>query len=246
MFGPIKKDPSSVYEQVLKQLTAAIMHGDLKPGDRLPSERKLSEMMGVSRTSLREALKMLAAAGMVSIKHGQGVYITEKDSPSNVLINFALKNYIDDNTVRDLFELRKLLETQNAIWACERAESEELENLSEIVDQTIDALQDTKYDLLILARQDSEFHTKLAEATGNKVIVRVMHDLLDLLNDVRCRPLSIPDRPFKSLNEHKEIVEALKARDVDKVKEKMLVHLNNVEAELLKSKARKNGKSMKN
>lgn len=234
MFGPIKRDPTSVYEQVLKQLTAAIMHGDLKPGDKLPSERNLSEMMGVSRTSLREALKMLAAAGMVNIKHGQGVFITEKDSPTNVLINFAVKNNIDENTVRDLFELRKLLETQNAVWACQRADTSVINNLSEIVDHTIDALHYTKDDFVILARQDSEFHTKLAEATGNKVIVRVMHDLLDLLNDVRCQALSIPDRPFKSLSEHKEIVEAIKTGDIDLVKGKMLLHLNNVEAELLK------------
>ncbi|NLT95297.1 MAG: FadR family transcriptional regulator [Clostridia bacterium] len=236
MFGPIKRDPTSVYEQVLKQLTAAIMHGDLKPGDKLPSERSLAEMMGVSRTSLREALKMLAAAGMVNIKHGQGVFISEKGSPFNVLIKFAGKVNIDDDTVRDLFELRKLLETQNAVWACQRAENSVIDNLSEIVEQTLNSLNDTKDDLVILARQDSEFHTKLAEATGNKVIVRVMHDLLDLLNDVRCQTLSIPDRPLKSLNEHKEIVEALKSRSVDLVKEKMLVHLNNVEAELLKNR----------
>jgi len=136
--------------------------------------------------------------------------------------------------LRDLFELRKLLETQNAIWACQRADKVLIDNLSQVVDQTINALQDTKDDLVILAKQDNEFHTKLAEATGNKVIVRVMHDLLDLLNDSRCQALSIPDRPFRSLNEHKEIVEALKIRDTNIVKEKMLYHLNNVEAELLK------------
>jgi len=234
LFGPIKKDPTSVYERVLKELTRAIIHGDLKPGDKLPSERNLSEMMGVSRTSLREALKMLAAAGMVEIKHGQGVFITEKESTANILRDFADKNFIDAQILRDLFELRKLLETQNAIWACQRADKEQIDNLSLIVEQTINALQDTKDDLIILAKQDSEFHTKLAEATGNKVIVRVMHDLLDLLNDSRCQALSIPDRPLRSLNEHREIVEAIKNRDVNIVKEKMLHHLNNVEAELLK------------
>ncbi|KJS22145.1 MAG: hypothetical protein VR72_07260 [Clostridiaceae bacterium BRH_c20a] len=234
MFGPIKKDPTSVYERILKELTAAIMHGDLKPGDKLPAERSLSEMMGVSRTSLREALKMLAAAGMVEIKHGQGVFITEKESTASILKDFANQNVIDSHTLKDLFELRKLLETQNAIWACQRADNEEIKKLNLLVEKTLNALQDTKDDLVILAKQDSEFHTLLAEATGNKVIVRVMHDLLDLMNDSRCQALSIPGRPFRSLNEHKEIVEALKLRDVEGVKGKMLYHLKNVEAELLK------------
>lgn len=234
MFKPIKKDPSSVYEQILKELTSSIMHGDLKPGDKLPSERNLSEMMGVSRTSLREALKMLAATGMVVIKHGQGVFITEKETPTNLLKDFAGQHFINSKTLSDLFELRKLLETQNAIWACQRAEVDLIDSLAQLVDHTISVLKDNKNDLVILAKQDSEFHTLLAEATGNQVIVRVMHDLLDLLNESRCRALSIPDRPLRSLNEHKEIVEAIKTRDVDIVKEKMLNHLNNVEAELLK------------
>jgi len=110
----------------------------------------------------------------------------------------------------------------------------QINTLSGLVDHTINALKDTKDDLVILAKQDSEFHTLLAEATGNKVIVRVMHDLLDLLNESRCQALSIPERPLRSLNEHKEIVEALKIRDADVVKVKMLHHLKNVEEELLK------------
>ncbi|MGI6225082.1 MAG: FadR/GntR family transcriptional regulator [Peptococcales bacterium] len=233
MFKPIKKDPTSVYEKVLKELTASIMHGDLKPGDKLPSERNLSEMLGVSRTSLREALKMLAASGMVEIKHGQGVFITKKDSSTNFLRDFAKEHFIDNKTLADLFELRKLLETQNAIWACQRADENLIDTLAQLVDHTINALEDNQNELIILARQDSEFHTLLAEATGNEVIVRVMHDLLDLLNESRCQALSIPDRPLKSLKEHKEIVEALKKRDVELVKTKMLYHLNNVEKELL-------------
>ncbi|MDK2824507.1 MAG: GntR family transcriptional regulator, transcriptional repressor for pyruvate dehydrogenase complex [Clostridia bacterium] len=236
MFSPIKKDPTSVYEKILKELTSAIMHGDLKPGDKLPAERNLAEMMGVSRTSLREALKMLAAQGMVEIKHGQGVFITEKETPTNLLKGFAGQKLLDSNTLKDLFELRKLLETQNAVWVCQRGSDEAIISLTRLVEETLSALQKNKDDLIILAKQDSEFHTKLAEASGNKVIVRVMHDLLDLLNESRCQALSIPERPQKSLNEHKDIVEALKLRDVELVKEKMLTHLTNVEAELLKPK----------
>ncbi|MFZ7103646.1 MAG: FadR/GntR family transcriptional regulator [Peptococcaceae bacterium] len=233
MFGPIKKDPSNVYERIIKQLTTAIMHGELKPGDKLPAERTLAEMMGVSRTSLREALKMLEASGMVVIKHGQGVFITEKESSANLLKDFAGKNLIENNTLRDLFELRKLLETQNAIWTCQRGSEEDIYSLNKLVIETLDALQQNKDDLVILAKQDSDFHTKLAEASGNRVIVRVMHDLLDLLNDSRCQALSIPARPQKSLSEHKEIVDALIKRDQALVQEKMLNHLTNVEKELL-------------
>ncbi|MFZ5942973.1 MAG: FadR/GntR family transcriptional regulator [Bacillota bacterium] len=235
MFGPIKKDAANVYERIIKDLTTAIMHGDLKPGDRLPAERNLSEMMGVSRTSLREALKMLAAQGMVEIKHGQGVYITKHESPSNLLKDFAGQNLVDSKTLKDLFELRKLLETQNALWVCTRGKDQDIDVLEMIVEETLHALKDNQDDLVILAKQDNAFHTKLAEATGNLVIVRVMHDLLDLLNDSRCQALSIPQRPHRSLNEHKQIIEALKKRDEQLVKEKMLNHLQNVEREILKN-----------
>lgn len=234
MFTPVKKDPTSVYEKVLLQLKTAIMHGDLKPGDKLPAERTLAEMLGVSRTSIREALKMLAASGMVEIKHGQGVFITEQKSPGNLLLDFFGQNLIDNKTLEDLFELRKLIETQNAIWACQRGSDEDIEDLANLVEKTIKMVHENEQDLVILAKQDSEFHTKLAEASGNKIIVRVMHDLLDLLDESRCHALSIPSRPLKSLLEHQEIVKALKIRDVELVRKKMLLHLTNVEEEMLK------------
>ena len=127
------------------------------------------------------------------------------------------------------------METQTALWACERASEEEISKLAQLVNSTLENLNQNESDLVLLAKQDSQFHTQLAEASGNEVLVRVMHDLLDLLNDSRCQALSIPERPLKSLLEHKEIIEALEARDNQRVQEKMLSHLINVERELLKN-----------
>lgn len=234
IFKPINENPTSVYEKVIAELKKGIMQGELKPGDKLPSERILSGMLGVSRTSLREALKLLEVSGVVSIKHGQGAYITNND-PDEYMKKFISYIFVDEKKIEELFQIRKLIETEAAVWACKKGTDEQLNQIYNLVKETIYIIEkSSKGDLLtVLAKQDGQFHRLLAEAAHNSVLENIMENLLDLLSDSRAKAASIKGRPVKSLKEHLKIAEALMTRDEEKARKAMLEHLENVENDVL-------------
>ncbi|CEP67690.1 Transcription regulator HTH, GntR [Moorella glycerini] len=233
LFQPIYRNPKSVYHRVVDEIKKSIFEGRMKPGDRLPAERELAEMLGVSRTSVREALKMLAAEGLVSIRHGQGAFISEQD-PDEYLKRFASHLPVNRDTVLHLFEVRKVLEPQAARWVAERASQADIQELASMVTTTREQLGRLRSGRLsLLAGHDSNFHYRLAQATGNTVLVRLMHSMLDLLADSRSRSLAIPGRGERSVDEHYEIVKALINRDGEGAAAAMLRHLEDVEEQVV-------------
>lgn len=232
LFQPINRNPKSVYNRVVDEIKKSIFEGKMSPGDRLPAERELAEMLGVSRTSVREALKMLAAEGLVSIRHGQGAFISEQD-PDEYLKRFASHLPVNQDTVLDLFEVRKVLEPQTARWVAERGSQNDIQELASMVTTTREQLGRLRSGRLsLLAGHDSNFHYRLAQATGNTVLVRLMHSMLDLLADSRSRSLAIPGRGERSVDEHYEIVQAILHRDADAAATAMLRHLEDVEEQV--------------
>ncbi|WP_406676194.1 FadR/GntR family transcriptional regulator [Moorella sp. ACPs] len=232
LFQPINRNPKSVYHRVVDEIKKSIFEGRMKPGDRLPAERELAEMLGVSRTSVREALKMLAAEGLVSIRHGQGAFISEQD-PDEYLKRFASHLPVNRDTVLHLFEVRKVLEPQAARWVAERASQTDIQELASMVTTTREHLGRLRSGRLsLLAGHDSNFHYRLAQATGNTVLVRLMHSMLDLLADSRSRSLAIPGRGERSVDEHYEIVKALIKRNGEEAAAAMLRHLEDVEEQI--------------
>ncbi|MBZ4688644.1 MAG: GntR family transcriptional regulator [Clostridiales bacterium] len=234
LFNRINEKPASVHERVIREIKSAIMQGQLKPGDKLPPERELARMLGVSRTSLREALKLLELSGVVTIKHGQGVFISDTNS-SEYLQKLISHIFVDNQKIIELFEIRKVLETQAVVWACEKAEDEEFDEILKLLDNTKKLLKKNKSDYFrILARQDDKFHQMIVSAAGNNVLKLIMQTMLDLLAENREKAASIPQRPEKSLEEHMLIAKSLKKRDVVAAKNTMLRHLENVERDVLK------------
>lgn len=233
IFKPINPNPKSVYHRVVDEIKKSIFEGRLSPGERLPAERVLADMLGVSRTSVREALKMLASEGLVSIRHGQGAFISEQD-PDEYLKKFASHLTVNRETVGHLFEIRKVLEPQAARWVAEKGSEDDIQELTVMVATTMQQLGRLRSSRLsLLAGHDSNFHYRLAQATGNSVLVRLMHSMLDLLADSRSRSLSIPGRGERSVEEHYEIVKALLRRDAGEAAAAMLKHLEDVEKQII-------------
>lgn len=233
MLKPIRGDKRTVYEQIVHVIRSYIVKGDLKPGDKLPSERELAATLNVSRASVREAVKMLSAEGFVEVKHGQGIFISNKENPDTII--HKLDNFsMDEKAVKDFFEVRRVLELQAVEWVIKRASDDNLKNLEDLIKDTKQGLsQKDKGVLLSLAEHDTKFHEFLAEYTGNHVLLRSMHSLLDILSEVRLKCLQIEGRPIKSLDEHEEILEALIERDLSKAKEAMENHIKSVEKDIL-------------
>jgi len=221
MFEPIRNN-GNLSENVVNQIIQAINTGQLKLGDKLPSERDLGEMFSVSRTVIRDGLKTLVGLGVVHIRHGMGAFINIVDQKEDVN-RLASLLQITKGTLEELFQVRKVLESQSVIWCTQNATGADIFELEEIVRKAKD-LEDTAR----LALLDAEFHLKISEAAGNRVLLRLMVNLLDLLGENRVRVIMIPGRQQLSVLDHECIVEAIKARNTELAQRCMLKHLVDV------------------
>jgi GntR family transcriptional regulator, transcriptional repressor for pyruvate dehydrogenase complex len=127
--------------------------------------------------------------------------------------------------LRDLFDVRQVLEAQGAEWAAQRRSAHHVERLRSIVE---DASRHSE-DLNVLSERDAQFHVAVAEASQNLVLVRVMFTLLDLLAAARRESLSIPGRPELSLSQHENVLREIEARNPEEARRAMLEHLTSVE-----------------
>lgn len=208
--------------KVVDRITEAVSRGQLKPGDRLPTEREMAVQFGVSRTAIRDAIKLLAGQGMLEVRRGAGIFISSRE---HVADRFADLLRIREGSIGDLFEIRKLIEVEAAGWAAERGTSEQVERIDAILDQARGA----KGDPATLARLDAEFHLTIAEAARNAVLLRIMQNLLDLLASGRQESLRIKGRPEQSVGEHERIGDAIRQRDAAGARHAMWEHLDSVE-----------------
>ena len=228
-------DSQALSEKIVAQITDAIVKGELKPDDRMPTERDLAVQFNVSRTVIRDSVKILTGRGMLRVKHGSGIFVaTAEEAAPGALNAYSSLLSVGGPTLRDLFEVRKVLETQSARWAATRAKKEHLKRLAEILDDAFGHANASE----ILNNRDAQFHVALAESSGNLVLVRTMLALLDLLAASRQETLSIPGRAQRSLEEHARILACVRERDAEGAQQAMLEHLDSVEHSLAELNSR--------
>ena len=225
-FEAIRRD--KVYEGVAKQIERLILK-KLQPGDKLPSERELAELLRVSRSSIRDAIRSLELMGMVEPRQGAGTIVRQisSDSLTNPLAN-VLKH--KSELIHELLDFRMMLEPQLAARAATRVSDDEVSEMEEILARQEKKLQNGESTI----GEDSEFHYAIALASGNSVVLKVLDTLMDLLRDSRERSLQVEGRPQKSLDGHRRILAALKRHDSDAAKTAMRRHIEDVEEIVLK------------
>jgi GntR family transcriptional regulator, transcriptional repressor for pyruvate dehydrogenase complex len=214
---------NKVYEEVARQLERMILK-KLHPGDKLPSERELAESLGVSRSSIRDAIRSLELVGLVEPRQGSGTVVREisADTVMNPLTN-VLRHKVE--LVMELIDFRKMLEPPLAGRAATHASEEELDEMEDILHR-----QETKFRAGELAiEEDSEFHYAIAMASGNSVVLKILDFVMDLLRETRERSLQTEGRPHKSLAGHRKILAAIKRRDPEAAKAAMRRHIEDVE-----------------
>jgi len=220
-FEAIRKN--RVHEEVAKQLEQLIL-SKLNPGDKLPGERELAEMLSVSRSSIRDAMRRLQLMGLVEPRQGAGTVVREIDHEALVT---PLANVIAHKRqlVGELLDFRKMLEPPMAARAAKNASADEVSRMEEILHR-----QDKKVRNGELAvEEDTEFHYVIAQASGNSVVLKVMDVVMDLLRETRSRSLQSEGRPQKSLAGHKKILSAIKRRDGEGAENAMRQHIRDVE-----------------
>lgn len=216
-----------IYEDIVAQIQGLLADGDLKSRDQLPPERELSERFQVSRASVREAIRALESMGLVEIRSGEGTYISA--SIETLLTPLASAILQQKDVLLDIFEARKIVEPEIASLAAERANPEEVEHLEAILKEQARQIAEGETGV----EADTAFHSTLAQAAKNKVFLRLNDAIVDSLHETRERSLHTHGRPARSLAGHREILEAVRAKDPAKAREAMLEHLEAIEHNVL-------------
>ena len=221
-FKPIK--PKKVSSQIADQIRESILAGDFTPGEKLPPERELAEMFGVSRPSVREALNILAAAGLVMSYQGGGTVVlslvdTQKGNALSDLIN------TQQDRALEVIEVRKCMESWTAYYAAQRALPEDLRRMEEIVsgmEGNLDGMKPSE-DL------DANLHIIIARATHNVVWLHLMQSIFDAMKEFQrgvWRAVYLTDEDHRLLfAHHRGIVEAIRARNPEQASKMMMDHL---------------------
>ena len=222
-FQPIK--PKKVSAQIAEQIRSSILAGEFAPGDKLPPERELAEMFGVSRPSVREALNMLAAGGLIMSYQGGGTVVK---SLVEITSGNPLSELIRGQSERalDVIEVRKGMESWTAFYAAQRALPDDVRKLEEIIagmERNLDSFSPSE-DL------DANFHIVIARATHNIVWLHLMQTIFDAMKEFQqtvWRAVYLTTEDHRLLYEHhRRIFESIKARDPEAARRAMLEHLD--------------------
>ncbi|MHB8215530.1 MAG: FadR/GntR family transcriptional regulator [Candidatus Sulfotelmatobacter sp.] len=196
----------------------------LKPGDKLPSERELAEMLGVSRSSIRDAIRGLELAGLVEPRQGAGTIVREI-STGSVVNPFASALERKKELVSELLDFRKMLEPPLAARAATHASADEISEMEEILRRQEEKQRAGE----AAVAEDAEFHYSVALASDNSVVIKVLDILMDLLRDTRERSLQVEGRGQRSLAGHRRILAAIRSHDAEAAKAAMRRHIEDVE-----------------
>jgi GntR family transcriptional repressor for pyruvate dehydrogenase complex len=221
-FGTVTRE--AVPQQIVSRLLDLVQQRHLGPGDRLPAERELAATMGVSRSSLREALRALTVLGVCEMRHGTGTYVSSLEPDLLVRpLSFVLS--LSDGGFDQLFEARKVVEPAIAALAAERIDKANLDRLSALIARA-DAVSENAEAFLVA---DVELHDVIREAAGNSILGRFMESIHAL--GLASRKATGTKRKVReqSVKDHRAIVAALRERDGEAAAEAMRHHLENVE-----------------
>lgn len=225
MYTPILS--GRLYQQIVEQIEQRVVSGDLRHGDRLPTERELAEQFGVSRTAVREAMKALAQKGLIQVRPGRGTFVIDGTSQA-VRHSLSLMLMLgSDGASANLVEIREILEPEIAARAALRASDEHIAALQQAVVAMDGALQDP--DAFITA--DHTFHRALAESTQNVIFLHLIDSIVDLLQGQRKRISLVSGGIERGQYHHKQILEAVTRHDPSAAREAMIAHLRQIRSD---------------
>lgn len=207
--------------RIATQLVELINLQKLNPGDRLPPERQLADLLEVSRPSLREALHILQAQGLVQIKHGQGTFVQEPIVAQELRASMMTETH----GLNELFDAREVLEVPAAKWAAEKATKEDIRLLRTTLNQidTVTASHPIDFDQLQLL--DAKFHLTIVGVAGNRFINQTLNVLQDVMRMSMETTLRLPGRSEISRSEHGEILVAIENGDGELASKLTLKHI---------------------
>lgn len=226
MLKPVEKQ-KRVYQQIIEQIKESMEKGELKPGDKLPSERDLASMMNVSRTAIREALSVMESAGLVEVLRGVGVFL--KEDESSLLLN-KMDNILQQRGLDliELLEVRQGIEGQAAYLAAIRRTDSDLDNIKRAYEQMKKEYANNQ----VAELEDFYFHMSIVQASKNEMLLQAVKLFSDaFLEGVKqLRHKSIPSGKSEMvLHEHWVIYDAIARQEPEEAQEAMVQHLRNAQ-----------------
>lgn len=223
---PILKK-TSIVEDVIKEISNnildGIIQGTIKIGDRIPSERELSEKLGIGRSTLREAIKVLAMMGLLEVRTGQGTFITGGSSDMYA-VPLAWSIIISEKSIAELMEARLLLECEAAYLSTIRASDQEVNEIEKAFIGMKAACEDGSIQAFI--DENVAFHLSIAKAAHNSVILQTLKAIRKLLEMwIKKVHLDI-DTAQLTLSEHERVYRCIVNKDPEGAREGIRTHLN--------------------
>jgi len=220
-----------LFEKIVIQIHALIVEGKLRPGDRLPGERALAETIGCSRTSLREAFRVLESEGLIVSKPGGGRFVQNLDQNIKLAYRQNAVDMLEKSAIFYFLEAREALEPRIAQLAVERATVKQIDKIKTVLRKMEDKLKNPtdKVD------SDANFHLAVAETTNNFVFISMMESNMSMMRQVRRQTLTTTSRYEASMLEHKAILEAIERRDEHAAITATRTHLQSLRENVLKA-----------
>ena len=215
-YYPLKADREAVSGQVARRVLDLIHSQHLRIGDRLPSLEELSEHLGASRASVREAMKLLDAWGVITVRHGVGTFVSGlvKDS---LLIPFKVSAERADHAIVNLHQLREALEPYIAASAARNAQPEHIRKMEEALRKMEQTLDNPAGHL----PADIAFHSALAEATGNDLFLLIIYPVIGLLEDAKYLAIQFPGATRKGQPYHQRVLDFVKTGRPEQARQAM-------------------------
>ena len=217
MLTPIKN--VKVYEIIMNQIKDIVRSGELKRGDKLPSERDLALKLNVSRTSVREAIKALETLGLIESKHGEGNYI-RSDFEDILLEPLSIVFMLLGSDNNEILQLRNVIEPEVAKIAAQNITNDEIEKIEDIIEK----LSKTK-DSKECASLDKEFHYAIAKASKNHLLSTIIFSVSSLIEEYIDESKIYDDKKEEVIKEHRKILKALKEHNKEEAFKEAKNHL---------------------
>jgi len=216
----------AVTDDAIEAIKQMIVQGEIGPGDRLPREADLADRLGLSRSSLREAVKALALINVLNVRRGDGTYVTSLQPELLMDAMGFLVDFHRDDSVLQLLEVRRLLEPPATARAALQMTDDEIDGLGRLLDEL-----PANPDVDTLVACDREFHGRIVAATGNIVLCALLDSLSGRTQRARIwRGLTEENAVQRSLSEHQEIQRAIASRDPEAARAWATVHIAGVES----------------
>lgn len=210
---PVKQE--SVVNRVIERIKEALLEKELQPGDYLPTETELTASLGVSKTSLREAIKMLQALGVVEVRRGHGTKIRERFG-GTIIDPLIYQLILASGQTQDIIDFRIMFEPAYTLMAMNRASQADIDRIAATIDDFENAVRDKRQS----AREDLAFHKEILRSTHNPLVIRVGETIMELFK------VSIgytaKHHPEIVLRDHQRIFKAFCAKDEDQLTEAII------------------------